>query len=276
MRYVTLLFTLVPFMMVGCHHDREVALEISTGTEAPLRLGVPQAEDRESLRREFAPLMEAIARGAGRPVELVDAPTYRSVGWLLEQGEIDLAWFSGVAFEEVSRLHPATALVRASRRDLTTYVGELVVPAGSPVLRVRDLKGRRLAYVDPESGSGFVAANQMLLDAGISPGADLARTGFTYSHRESLRAVLSGRFDAAAVFEGALELYTTDIPPGSFRVLARSDPLPNDVVACSPGFDPVLRGRIARALLEMSRTASGRSELARTMTYGGLDGFVEP
>jgi phosphonate transport system substrate-binding protein len=259
----------------GCRSgERRVDVQVVTEDQAPLRLGVPLADEPVKIRRQYQPLTAYLARGLSRKVDLVLSSTYKSVGWLLEQGKIELAWFSGVAFSRVSRIHPAHALARAVRRGKTTYVGLIVVRASSPIASLKDLRGKRLAYVDPASGSGFWAANQILLDAGLSPGADLASAAFTYGHLESLKAVRDGRYDAAAVFEGALSVYRGAIDPGDFRELARSRPLANDVVACSLTLAPALKERVRRLLLDMASTPEGRRGLAEMSTYGSLDAFV--
>lgn len=263
-------------LATGCTRPARLAVELQTVDAATVRLGVPMAGDTRELLSQYAPLIQVLERGLGREVELVTAPSYRSVGWLLEQGKIDLAWFSGVAFERVSRTYPAQALARVVRRGRTSYVAELIVRSDPAIESVEDLRGRRLAYVDPESGSGYVAPNQILLDAGVSPGGDLAGTRFTYSHRMSLEGLVQGRFDAAAVFEGALDLHHPDLRTGSLRVLARSRPLPNDVVACSPRADKQFRDRVQGLLLGMAGTIEGRRGLRSMSTYGGLDGFTHP
>jgi phosphonate transport system substrate-binding protein len=275
MRRLLLTLAAAALALAGCGRTERLVIEVVTEDQAPLRLGVPLAEDPARVRAQYEPLTVYLAKRLGRSVDLVVSPTYKSVGWLLEQGKIELAWLSGVAFTRVSRAYPAVALARAVRRGTTTYQGVLVVPAGSPARTVADLRGKRLAYVDPASGSGFLAANQMLLDAGLSPGADLAECGFTYGHLESLKLLASGRYDAAAVFDRALEVYAGAIDTSKFRVLALSSPLANDVVACSPNLDATLRERIRKLLLEMKETPDGKKGLAEMSTYGSLDGYVE-
>lgn len=269
------LLVLLAFLLTGCGPARRVTVEVETEAQAPLRLGVPQADEPVRVRAQFAPLIEHLSEALHRKVELVITPTYKSVGWLLEQGKIELAWYSGVAFARVTRTHPSIPLARGLRFGRATYLGWLVVRADSPIQGVADLKGKRLAYVDPEAGSGFVAVNQILLDAGVSPGADIAEATFTYSHQESLMGVASGKYDAAGVFENAPEIYKSVVKPSDFRLLAQSQPLPNDVVACSPELDPGLREAVKRALLTMADTPVGQRRLAAMYTYGALDGFIE-
>lgn len=270
-----LMMVALALALAGCGSTRRVTVEVVTEDRAPLRLGVPQADEPARVRAQFAPLLEHLSETLGRKVELSITPTYKSVGWLLEQGKIELAWYSGVAFARVSKTHPSIPLARGLRFGRATYLGWLVVRADSPIQGVADLKGKRLAYVDPEAGSGFVAVNQILLDAGLSPGADLAEATFTYSHQESLQGVASGKYDAAGVFENAPEIYKTVVNPSTFRLLAQSQPLPNDVVACSPDLDPKLRDAIKRALLTMADSPKGQRRLAAMYTYGALDGFIE-
>ena len=267
-------FGLLVFL-TGCRSADRVEVEVETEERAPLRLGVPMADDEAKLQAQYGPLLAHLSEGLGRKLELVTSHSYKSVGWLLEQSKIELAWFSGVAFLRVNRTHPAVPLARTIRFGRTTYLGWIVVKADSPIKTVRDLRGKRLAYVDPESGSGFVAPNQILLDAGLNPAADLAEASFTYGHLESLKGLADGRFDAAGVFEGAMSVYQDKLDPKLFRVLAESSPLPNDVVACSPQFDAGLQAKVKHLLLTMADSPQGKERLKAMYTYGALDGFTD-
>lgn len=263
-------------LLAGCVRSDRLRVDVEIASMAPLRLGVPHAGDPAGTREAWLPLAGHLGRGLARPVEFVLAPTQRAASALLSQGKVDLAWLPGVAFARLTRGFPAVALARAVRGGRTTHAGELVVLAASAVRRVEDLKGCRLAYVAPDSGSGFLAANQLLLDAGLTPGGDLAATIFTYGHLGSLKALAAGACDAAAVFEGATGVHAGSFPPGTFRSIGRSRELPNDVVACARDLEAGQQERLRALLFGLARTGPGRAALDRLRTHGGVDHFASP
>src|SRR5205085_1620028 len=128
--------------------------------------------------------------------------------------------------------------------------------ATSPIRTVADLKGKRFAYIDRDSGSGFLAPNRVFQAASLDPLHDLAQVEFTYSHSVSVKHVQSGVVDAAAIHEGALEA-ARNVPP-ALRVIATSEPLDPDVIVAAANLPPDLRESALKLLLEMNRTPEGQ------------------
>jgi len=253
-------------LLSGCAPVQRLAVEVTTDEHAPVRLGVLPSDSEANLRRKYQPVTAYLSAGLSRPVELVIATTYDSVGELLDQGKVELAWLSGVSFLREQRRHRLAPLAAVSRRGKTTYHGVIVARAGSGIHSLADLKGKRFAYVDRDSGSGFLAPNRMFAAAGLDPLHDLAQVRFTYSHGESIRCVRAGEVDAAAVHEGAAE-------PG-LEVIATSGPLEPDIVVAAGQAPPELRDRAARLFLEMTKTPEGKKTLEALHPFDPVDGFV--
>jgi two-component system sensor histidine kinase TtrS len=92
---------------------------------------------------------------------------------------------------------------------------------------LRDLKGRSLVAVDPDSLGGFQLAWDALLQSGIDPGRDLGRLHFAGTHDAAVLAVLGGEYDAGTVRTDTLERMDAEgrIRLADVRVLApRTDP----------------------------------------------------
>jgi len=144
------------------------------------------------------------------------------------------------------------------------YSGYLLVRSDSPITRARDLAGRRVAFVEPTSASGYLFARRYLEQEGLDVARDLRGTPFLGSHDAVLRAVLSGEVDAGASFEGALRrARKIGIDTASLRILAITGRIPLDALVAVPDLDPGLIERIQAALDDLNTTnPEGRSALA--------------
>jgi phosphonate transport system substrate-binding protein len=141
-----------------------------------------------------------------------------------------------------------------------TYRGVIVTRADGPG-DLAALTGRRIAYVDPHSTSGFIYPAALLADAGATPVAEFAGT-----HAAVLEALRAGRVEAAATHEHAVE------GAPDLRVLATTPEIPNEPVFVRRDLAADTRERLQRALLAYAATDEGKRTLAET---GDLTGLAE-
>lgn len=143
--------------------------------------------------------------------------------------------------------------------DAATYVGEILVPTASPVKTVRDLGGKRFAYVDPFSTSGFVFPAKLLADAGVKVAPEFAGTP-----GEVLARMRDGRVEAGAVYAGASSGDT------GLRAIATTDPIQNEPIFFRHDLLPAKREKLLAALEKLPTTDEGRALLHR---IAGIHGF---
>ena len=136
---------------------------------------------------------------------------------------------------------PVPLDVRAAGRP--AYFADVVVRKDSGVMRFDDLRGRRWAYNDRNSKSGWFS---MLERAGGDPAffSGLLHSG---SHLQSLDAMVDGRADAAAIDSNVLFLRM----PQEMRVLESWGPFAIQPVILRAAVSPSMRTRIANALLSI-------------------------
>ena len=146
--------------------------------------------------------------------------------------------------------------------------GAVICRAGEASIRhLRDLRGKRLAAVDPLALGGWLSAGRELREEGIDPDRGL-RVLFQLQAGAVVEAVRKGAADAGVVATGALEsmLEAGEIRPGEFRVLPPREDRPEAVgfpfahstrlypqaaFAVLPHVPEALARRIAIALLRM-------------------------
>jgi phosphate/phosphite/phosphonate ABC transporter binding protein len=155
-----------------------------------------------------------------------------------------------------------------------TYRGLIVARKDSGLRSLAGLAGKKFAYVDPKSASGYVYPRAMLLESGIRPDTFFSEVIFAGDHNKVIAAVLGRRVDAGAIYDGAIRIAgAAGAKTEDLRVLASTDPIPHDAITVRSGLDPDLAKRIQAALVNMDKTDAGRSIIAASRK--GLTGFVK-
>ncbi len=184
--------------------------------------------------------------------------TYEHLARALKKGEIDVAWLPPIPFARLAADGTAQELVCGERAGRDTYCAVLIARADANISTRGDLRGKRAAWVDPLSATGYVIPRLRLASAGVDPTTCFAKESFYGSHAAVVRAVLEREADVGATFAGFGD--HGELVRGSFlEVGARADDLlvvdsfggiPPDVIAIRSQLDPDVARRVATALLE--------------------------
>lgn len=249
-----------------------------------LRIGrIPSVSPREAYR-VYSVLIEEVEKHLDCcELDLVLTPDYASCVEQLEAGALDIAWLATASYVRSRGKVSMIPLVRPIWKGRKGYTGLIFTVEGTGIESLQDLKGKRMAFVDRDSASGYIYPAILLRQAGIDIDRDLARADFLGSHDAVLMAVLLGEYDAGAVFDGAYETVADRAQRVSLRMLAQTPPIPGEPIVANAGLDPAIREEVKEAFLATSseRFSSGRLrdlfgfEPATDEQYVGLDDLGE-
>jgi ABC-type phosphate/phosphonate transport system substrate-binding protein len=234
---------------------------------APGWVEVAADDDRDAVRR-------LVERRDG-----VDAAVSRHV----HSGPHDLV---GDGRKELEYQRPGTLretrIVDTTERPVpelsTVYFGCVMTRSDSGINRLEDLQGRSFAFSDETSTSGHIFARALLDRAGVTLGHVL----FAGGHPNVVQAVHDGKVaggasfysppSAANVSDGTLvgdarflivkNMQSPDERAAyleQVRILALTDPIPNDVCCVRRGLPEAVWQRFAASLDRFLATADGRS-----------------
>jgi phosphonate transport system substrate-binding protein len=243
------------------------------GYEAvPLRVAVAAVISPKGTVESYSPFLSYLEEKLNRPIELVQRRTYLEVNDLIEHGEVDLAFVCTSAYVQGHDTFGMELLAAPQVGGKTTYNSLLIVPVNSKAQSMDDLRGKVFAFTDPISLSGRIYPTYLVHQLGFSPEDFFARTFFTYSHDEAIRAVASGVADGAAVDSLVYDFAIARDPSlaEKVRVIHRSLDFGIPPVVVSPFTRPQVKEELQTLLLEMANDPTASDALASI----GMEGFV--
>jgi phosphate/phosphite/phosphonate ABC transporter binding protein len=234
-------------------------------TARDLKFGFTPVLGQEAERAEFEPLTTYLSDAIGEKVILYIAKDYGDLRTQMEAGTVDIGSFSPFAYVDAAHGEKIRIIAQSIIDGSATYRGLIVARKDSGLKALSDLQGKRFAFVDPKSASGYVYPRAMLMEKGINPDSFFKETIFAGDHNKVIAAVLQGKVDAGATYDNALGIAkTAGVPSDNLAIIARTDPIPHDAIAVRAGLDDALTKRIQTALVNLDKTDAGRRVIANS------------
>ena len=101
------------------------------------------------------------------------------------------------------------------------YLAVMVARADSGIRTLEDMRGKSLAWADPNSASGFLFPRAALRRGGTDPepGRYFSRTGFAGGHEQAVVAVLQGQYDACCTWASGQGDEASGFTRGNLRAM---------------------------------------------------------
>ena len=155
-------------------------------------------QDRLARWKGFETYMETTL---GVDVEIFTAGNYDGVIQALAADQIEFAYLGSSAYAAAytaSEGGVQPILATQSMTGATGYFSTIVVRCDSGIKTIDDLKGKVLAFADPDSTSGYAVPLYNLVQQGFDPETFFSGIPFSGSHEAGVQGVVNKQFDAAA------------------------------------------------------------------------------
>ncbi len=230
-----------------------------------LKFGFTPVLSEADMKAEFEPLMAYLSNAVGQKVVLYIAKSYGDLRTQMEAGTVDIGSFSPFAYVDAARGGKIRIIAQSILDGAATYRGLIVARKDSGLKTLDDLQGKRFAFVDPKSASGYVYPRAMLIEKGFTPERYFRETIFAGGHDKVIAAVLEERADAGAIYDGALGVAKAmGVSTEKLATLASTDPIPHDAIAVRISMDEALSKKIQAALVDLDKSEAGRQAVAKS------------
>lgn len=256
-----------------------------------LRVGLLGGENEADRLGRFGAYRELLEQTFGVPTRLFPASDYAGVLQAFSAGQIELASMgaSGYAGAWLDTNGGVEPLVTAEENDGSiSYVSVLVVRADSGITSLEQMRGKSLAWADPNSTSGYLIPRFALRRGGIGveSGQYFSRTGFAGGHEQGVVAVLQRQYDGAVTWASGQGEVSQGYSRGNLRAMVdkgmlnmadlriiwTSDPIPNGPLTARTALPAAFKEDMKRFHLALPKA---HPAIYRDIERGGGTGYRE-
>jgi len=126
--------------------------------------------------------------------------SYTTVIEAMGSNQVDVGWLAPFAYVLAHDKNGAQVILASLRQGSKTYRSQIIVRADSGINSIEQLRGKKFAFVDPASASGFLFPNALLAQQGIDYKAFFSDTIFAGGHDKVIIAVYNKQVDGGASF----------------------------------------------------------------------------
>lgn len=200
---------------------------------------------------------------------VIEVPaSYVAVVEAMGSKRADAAILNTLGYVLANEKYGAEARLKLVNRGRDEYSGQIIVRADGPK-SLKELNGKKFAYVDPASTSGYLLPQRLFKKENIK----LKNSIFAGKHDSVVTAVYQGQVDAGATFhtppdddgtpKDARWLLRTQYPDvfKKIRILQLTDPIPNDPLVFRKEMPEELKVKIINSLKKYIKTEEGAKVL---------------
>lgn len=168
-----------------------------------IRIGMLGGENDADRLARFGGYQKLLEEWFEVPVKLVMAADYAGVIQAFAAKQVDASYMSPAAYAAAwveSQGNVVPILATLEKDGTKSYVSVMYVRADSGITSMEQMKGKAMAWSDPNSASGYLIPRAELRAAGIDPDKFFGRTGFAGGSEQSVIAVLGKQYDAGVAW----------------------------------------------------------------------------
>lgn len=246
---------------------------------ATLNMAVIPWQVSEKQEKQLQPLADYLTKALRRPVRFQITKDYDTSVNLLAEGKVELAYLGAFAYIKAHLRNPQVQPIVAAIEKTTGrpwYTSIIVANSASGIKSLKDLKGKRFAFVSKSSTSGYLVPMAQFKDIGIEPEHDFASLNYADSHEKVKEKLIAGEVDAIADDKRSyvVQQKAGKLDSSKYKIIWESQPIPNAPIVASSKLSPQLIADLKRAfvkapdgLVDPSGAESAGYTLARDEDY---------
>jgi phosphonate transport system substrate-binding protein len=245
--------------------------------DRPIIFAFTPSQDVARITASGNAMASALGSATGLRFKVIIPTSYAAQIEAMCAGQTDLAAIAPLQMTLLLDKGCGTPVLSALRKDdtgalSTTYKSQILVRSDSGITDLNGLKGKKFAFVDPISASGYLFPTLLVKNkTGQDPKTFFGSTIFAGGHDKAALAVYQGTVDGAASF---IDVRTSAGMPADIltktKVIDTAGPIPNDGIAVAKSIPQDIVDQITKALIDYCGAAPGAATCASLFNWNGL------
>jgi len=267
-KHLILIIVFLFLPLLSSCDNRQEKEEIPVKSNAtPFIIGLIPEQELFSQKKRYEPLADYLAKKTGLAVELKILSRYGNIIDNFISNKMDAAFFGSFTGALAIKKLAVQPIARPEWQDGTsTYYGLIFVRKDSGIKNIKDMKGKRFAWVDKSTTAGWLVPLYYFKLNGIEDPhtSYLKECYFCGTHEDTILDVLNGRADIGAAKNTVFyRLAKTDKRiVDELEILMESTRVPANSFGIAEHVSASTREMLTKALLGMSEDPEGQVILA--------------
>ena len=261
-----------------------VAIAVAAGLTACTKNNAELGSEKNPIKMHFVPSVDSkviesnsktfkdfLEKETGYKFEVTIPQSYVAVVEAFGTKRADVAAINTFGYLMAHEKYGVEAKMTVIRNGQSTYQAMFVAKTDSKIKSIDDLKGKKIAFVDPASPSGYILPLKLLKDKNI----EAKETVFALKHDNVISMVYQGQVDAGAAFfspphkndkgeeeiEDARRLVKTQYPDveKKISIIAMSEHIPNDPFVFRKEIPEEMKNKVIDAMMKFVQTDEGKA-----------------
>ena len=238
----------VELMDDGSGQSEDQDFESKNETEEVLNFGITPWDDPQKMKQAYKPFIKYLSKQLGKRVRFLVEQDFEQLQNDISSNLVQIGAFTPGAYADaLSNNRPMIYVATTMKNGAEAYTGMLVVKEDSPYKTLKDLKNKKMGFVDPGSSSGYKYPVALLLKDGIAPEAFFKSVFFLGNHSNVTDALVEGSIDVGATwsdnFNDAQKKHKN-----ALRILMKTEPIPYDAIVVSQKSGNELASKLSQIL----------------------------
>lgn len=258
-------FILILAVLTLCHCTENKELG---SKQNPLKFYLVPAQDMQGLAENGKVLEAYLKKDLGMEVVVELPVSYIAVVEAFGSKRADVAILNTFGYILANEKYGVEAHMKLMNRGRDEYWGEIIARVDGPKT-IKDLNGKKFAFVDPASTSGYLLPQRLFKQEGIK----IKEHIFAGRHDTVVAAVYQRQVDAGAAFytfpddDGTIKdarmLVKAQFPDvfEKIKILQLTGPIPNDPISIRKDLPEDLKKKICDSLLRYIRSPEGKETM---------------
>ncbi|OGW28068.1 MAG: hypothetical protein A2X59_03175 [Nitrospirae bacterium GWC2_42_7] len=269
MKHLICLFLIILFILPF------PALSFAQSAQQGILIGLIPEMNVFKQHERFKSLTDYLTKKTGTRVNITILSMYGNIIERFNAEKMDGAFFGSftgaLAIEELG-VEPIARPVNLD--NSSTYYGYIFVRKDSGIKTVKDMKVKRMAFVDKATTAGYIFPVAYLKEKGVLDiNKFFKETYFTGSHDAAINYVLDRKADIGAAKNTIYDSVRKENPrvDKELEILAESAKVPSNGLCVRKGLDKNIKEKLKKALLGLDKDPEGKAVLEK---FGAIK-FIE-
>ncbi len=278
MKKTTLLLAMLATLFVSCQNEDKLGT-----TNNPVKLYFTPSVDADTIASNSQDFIKFLEKETGLFFKTGIPTNYIAVVEAFGSKRADIGVMNSFGYLLANSKYGATAKLRVLRYGHDYYQGQIIAHVDSGINSVKDIQGKKFAFTDPSSTSGYMFPLKILKDNNV----EVSNKTFGIKHDNVVTMVYQKQVDAGATYYSAPKLndageiikirdarsrVKTQFPDveDKVKIIEITEKIPNDPFVFRKDLDAAITNKFIAAVKKYLSTEEGKQSFKNIYSVEGI------